>query len=147
MSLLGNCLLRQHAVERGARKTVMFRDGYLSEASASNVFVVHGKTSRAAEEPSRPARHHLRRRAGACRARPALPLELREIPEDEVRSADELWLTSSTKEVLAVTRLDGKAVGSGKPGPVFKRMLPALPGLQAHGDAPRLSLRPAEAPS
>ena len=51
-----------------------------------------------------------------------MPLALREIDEDEVRAADEVWVTSATKEVLAVTRLDARAVGSGKPGPVFKRM-------------------------
>jgi D-alanine transaminase len=48
--------------------------------------------------------------------------EIRPITEAEVRSADEVWLSSSTKEVLAVTTLDGKPVGDGKPGPVFKRM-------------------------
>jgi D-alanine transaminase len=54
--------------------------------------------------------------------RARIALELREIPEDEVRCADEIWLTSATKEVLAVTRLDDKPVGSGKPGPVFRRV-------------------------
>ena len=51
-----------------------------------------------------------------------LPLEIREISQEEVRNADEIWVTSSTKEVLAVTTLDGKAVGTGKPGPLFRRM-------------------------
>jgi D-alanine transaminase len=52
----------------------------------------------------------------------ALKLEIRPITEAELRAADEIWLSSSTKEVLAVTTLDGKPVGSGKPGPAFKRM-------------------------
>jgi D-alanine transaminase len=52
----------------------------------------------------------------------AVKLEVRPVSEAEVRSADEIWLSSSTKEVLAVTTLDGKPVGSGKPGPAFKRM-------------------------
>ena len=51
-----------------------------------------------------------------------LPLELRDIPEAEVRSADELWVTSSSKEILAIVSLDGRPVGDGKPGPVFRRM-------------------------
>ena len=51
-----------------------------------------------------------------------VPLEVRPISEAEVRAADEIWVTSSTKEVLAVTTLDGKPVGNGKPGPVFRRM-------------------------
>jgi len=49
-------------------------------------------------------------------------LEQRQVPEEEVRNADEIWVTSATKEVLPVTRLDGKAVGSGKPGTVYKRI-------------------------
>jgi D-alanine transaminase len=100
----------------------MFRDGFLSEASASNVFVVHGKVI------SAPPNNHLVLPGTtndvvmelARKAR--MPLTLREISEDEVRSADEIWVTSATKEVVPVTRLDGKAVGAGRPGPVFKRM-------------------------
>ena len=49
-----------------------------------------------------------------------MPLEVREVTESEVRGADEIWLTSSTKEVLAITTLDGKPVGDGKPGPLFR---------------------------
>jgi D-alanine transaminase len=51
-----------------------------------------------------------------------LPLELRAISEPEVLAADEIWVTSSSKEVLAVVQLDGKPVGDGRPGPVFRRM-------------------------
>ena len=54
------------------------------------------------------------------------PLEIREIQEDELRTADEVWMTSSTKEVLAITTLDGRPVGNGaiagKPGPLGERM-------------------------
>ena len=118
VSLLGNCLLRQHAVDAGAEEVVLFRDGYLTEASASNVFAVKGGTLLA------PPKNHLvlpgitydvvLELATACK----VPVEVREIAEREVRGADELWLTSSTKEVLAITALDGKAVGVGKPGAV-----------------------------
>jgi len=52
-----------------------------------------------------------------------VPLEVREISEAEVRAAEELWLTSSTKEILPITRLDGHVVGSGSAGPVARRML------------------------
>ena len=51
-----------------------------------------------------------------------LPLEFRAVGEAELRGADEVWVTSSSKEVLAITTLDGKPVGSGKPGPVFHAM-------------------------
>lgn len=117
-ALLANCLLRQLAVEQGCAETVLFRDGFLTEGSASNIFVVRNGVLLA------PPKNHLMlpgitydvvlglaaRRGQAC--------EVREISEEEVRSADELWLTSSTKEVLPITLLDGKPVGSGKPGPV-----------------------------
>jgi D-alanine transaminase len=116
VSLLANCLLRQYAVDAGADEVVMFRDGYLSEGSSSNVFAVRNGVLLA------PPKNHLvlpgitydviLELAGAAR----LPVEVREIPEAEVRSADELWLTSSTKEVLAITTLDGMPVGSGRPG-------------------------------
>lgn len=121
-SLLGNVLMRQRAADAGCIETIMFRDGFLSEASSSNVFVVHGKSV------SAPPNNHLVLPGTtndvvielARKAR--IPLALHEIDEDAVRAADEIWVTSATKEVLAVTRLDGTAVGSGKPGPVFRRM-------------------------
>jgi len=120
ISLLGNCLLRQSAADAGAVEVVLFRDGYLTEASASNVFVIRDGRLLA------PPKNHLilpgitydvvLELAAAC----AIPIELREVSEQEVRSADEIWVTSSTKEVLAVTTLDGRTVGSGRPGEIFK---------------------------
>jgi len=120
ISLLGNCLLRQAAAEAGAAEVVLFRDGRLTEASASNVFVVRDGRLLG------PPKDHLIlpgitydvviELAQAC----GIPVELRPVTEQEVRSADEIWVTSSTKEVLAVTTLDGKPVGSGRPGEAFR---------------------------
>jgi D-alanine transaminase len=121
-SLLGNVLARQISVEAGATETILFRDGMLTEASSSNVFIVKNGVVAA------PPRDHLillgitYELAAKLAREGALKLELRPITEAEVRAADEIWLTSSTKEVLAVTTLDAKPVGSGKPGPVFRRM-------------------------
>jgi D-alanine transaminase len=121
-SLLGNVLMRQRAAKARCLETIMFRDGFLSEASSSNVLVVHGKTV------SAPPNNHLVLPGTTndvvmeLLATARIPLLRREVHEDEVRAADEIWLTSATKEVLAVTRLDGKRVGSGVPGPVFKRV-------------------------
>ena len=121
-SLLANCLLRQFAADAGATEVVMFRDGYLTEGSSSNVFAVTKGTLYA------PPKNNLvlpgitydvvLELAQANK----LPHEVRPVAEAEVRGADEIWVTSSTKEVLAVTTLDGKPVGAGKPGPVFRRM-------------------------
>jgi D-alanine transaminase len=120
VSLLANCLLRQAAADAGAAEVVLFRDGCLTEASASNVFVVrYGKLLA-------PPKNHLILPGITydvvleLAAATGIAVELRPIPEQEVRSADELWVTSSSKEVLAVATLDGKAVGGGRPGPMFR---------------------------
>lgn len=122
VALLANCLLRQHAVDQGCAETILFRDGFLTEGAASNIFMVRDGVMLV------PPKSHLMLpgitydvvlEIAAARG---LPHEVREILEDEVRSADELWMTSSTKEVLAITSLDGRPVGSGKPGPVGRQM-------------------------
>ena len=121
-SLLGNVMARQLSADAGATETILIRDGFVTEASASNVFVV--KDGRIAAPPQDNlillgiTYDLLVRLAGEG----AVELEIRPVTEAELRSADEIWLSSSTKEVLAVTSLDGKPVGSGKPGPVFRRM-------------------------
>ncbi|MBM3352791.1 MAG: D-amino acid aminotransferase [Betaproteobacteria bacterium] len=122
ISLIGNCLLRQVSADAGAVETILFRDGRLTEASASNVFVVRrgvilsppksnlilpGITYEVIAELARAA---------------ALPFEYRDLSRDEVFTADEIWVTSSSKEVLAVVTLEGKPVGEGRPGPLFRRM-------------------------
>jgi D-alanine transaminase len=121
-SLLGNVLARQISADAGATETIMFRDGLLTEASASNVFIVKDGVVAA------PPRDHLILLGITydllvrLAAEGKVKLDIRPITESEVRAADEIWLSSSTKEVLAVTSLDGKPVGSGKPGAVFRRM-------------------------
>lgn len=122
IALIGNCLLRQLSVDAGAAETILFRDGRLTEASASNVFIVRAGTIQAPPKSNLilPGITYdvvieLARGAG-------LTLEVRDTGEDEVRGADEIWLTSSSKEVLAVVSLDGRPVGAGRPGPVFRRM-------------------------
>lgn len=121
-SLLGNCLLRQVSAEVGAAETILFRDGRLTEASASNVFIVKNGTilSPAKDNLILPGITYdvVVELAQANR----LPIEFRPLSEAEVRAADEVWVTSSSKEVLAIVQLDGRPVGDGKPGAVFRRM-------------------------
>ena len=121
-SLLGNVLARQISADAGATETIMFRDGMLTEASASNVFVVKDGVVAAPPQDNLIllgiTYDLLTRLAGEGTIR----LEIRPVTEAEVRAADEVWLSSSTKEVLAVTTLDGKPVGEGKLGAVFRRM-------------------------
>ena len=122
IALLGNVLMRQLAVEAGANETILIRDGWLTEGSASNVFVVRAGVILT------PPKSNLILPGTTCdvvlelAAKAGMPVEVRPVSEAELRGADELWLTSATREVLAVNSLDGKPVGSGAPGPVFRRM-------------------------
>jgi D-alanine transaminase len=122
ISLLPNVLLRQFAVDADCVETVLIRDGALTEGAASNVFAVRAgvlltppKTNLMLPGITYDVVLELARANGMI-------CEVRQVTVSELRTADELWLTSSTKEVLAITRLDGKPVGSGKPGPIFRRM-------------------------
>jgi D-alanine transaminase len=122
ISLLGNVLARQFAVDRDAVETVLFRDGYLTEASASNVLIVTKGTIVAPPKDNLilpgityDATCELAQGGG-------LPFEIRPVTRAEALGADEMWLSSSTKEVLAVTTLDGKPFARGKPGPVYREM-------------------------
>ncbi|HTR56928.1 MAG TPA: D-amino acid aminotransferase [Casimicrobiaceae bacterium] len=122
ISLVGNVLARQFAADHDAVETVMFRDGYLTEASASNVLIVRqGKIIAPPKDNfilpgiTYDATAELARDGG-------LPFEMRPVKKEEALSADEMWLSSSTKEVLAVTTLDGKPFAGGKSGPMFRRM-------------------------
>ncbi|AWI77757.1 D-amino acid aminotransferase [Parazoarcus communis] len=122
VALLANCLLRQHAIDQGCVETVLFRDGFLTEGSSSNIFMVKDGVVLT------PPKSHLMLPGITydvvleLAVSHGLKHEVREILEDEVRHADELWMTSSTKEVLPITRLDDKAVGNGRPGPLGQQM-------------------------
>ena len=122
ISLLGNCLLRQEAEDAGAIESVLVRDGHVTEASTCNVFLVKDGTivNPPKDKLILPGITYdlvleLARAAG-------LPVDVRRVPVAELSAADEVWLSSSTKEVLPVTRIDGRPVGSGKPGPMYARM-------------------------
>jgi D-alanine transaminase len=121
-SLLGNVLARQVSADVGATETILLRDGMLTEASASNVFVVKNGVVAAPPRDNLILLGITYDLLVRLAAEGAVKLDVRPVTEAELRSADEVWLSSSTKEVLAVTTLDGKPIGTGKPGPLFKRM-------------------------
>jgi len=122
ISLIGNVLLRQLSAEVDAAETILFRDGRLTEASASNVFIVRRGVIAAPPKSSLLLPGITYDVVVELAQAGGLPLELREVSEAEVRGADELWVTSSSKEVLAIVRLDGAPIGDARPGPVFRRM-------------------------
>ncbi len=122
ISLLGNVLARQAAVAAGAVESVLFRDDYLTEASASNVLIVKDGVIVAPPKDNLilpgityDATFELARAGG-------LALTVRPVTRAEALGADEMWLSSSSKEVLAVTALDGKPFAGGRPGPIFRKM-------------------------
>jgi D-alanine transaminase len=122
VSLLANVLARQQAVDADCAETILLRDGFLTEGAASNIFVVKNGVLLT------PPPSHLMLTGITydvvleLAAHNAVPVEVREISEAEVRDADELWMTSSTKEIMAIVRLDGRPVGAGVPGPLARRM-------------------------
>ncbi|MBC7991700.1 MAG: D-amino acid aminotransferase [Rhizobacter sp.] len=129
ISLLGNVLARQMSADRGAVETILIRDGYLTEASSSNVWVVHEGAVLGppkSEHLLEGVRYELMREL--CEEE-GIAFNLRPVPEAEVLAADELMLSSASKEVLPVTLLDGEPVGHGalrgKPGPVYARLFEA----------------------
>ena len=122
ISLLANILARQQAVDANCAEALLIRDSYLTEGAASNIFIVKDgvllappKTQRMLPGITYDVVIELAK-AGGQR------LEIREISENELHGADEVWMTSSTKEILAITTLDGQPVGSGQPGPLGERM-------------------------
>jgi D-alanine transaminase len=121
-SLLAAVFARQISADQGALETIMFRDNLLSEAAASNVWVVKGGIvfgPKLDQHVLEGIRYGFIEELCAARG---IPFELRNITREEVLSADEVLLSSATKEVLAVTTLDGKPVANGLPGPVFKQL-------------------------
>ena len=122
ISLLANILLRQQAEDAACAETVMLRDGFLTEGAASNIFVVKAGVLLT------PPPSHLMLTGITydvvleLAAAHGIPHEVREISDAEVRSADELWMTSSTKEIMPIVKLDGVPVGTGVPGPLAKQM-------------------------
>ena len=128
-SLLGNVLARQISADHGAAETILFRDGWLTEASSSNVWIAHEgallgppKSEHLLEGIRFDLFRELCEDAG-------IAYNLRPIAEADVLAADEVMLSSATKEVLPVTRIDGQPVGHGalrgKPGPVYARLYEA----------------------
>ncbi len=122
ISLLPNVLLRQQAVVAGTMEAVLLRDGFLTEGSASNIFVVQNGVILA------PPKNNLMLPGITydlileLAAAEQIPCKVGPVPEAALRSADEIWLTSSTREILPITVLDGQPVGNGQPGPLFQRM-------------------------
>ncbi len=125
VSLLGAVLARQYAVDHGANEVVQFRDGWLTEGSASNIWVAKDGTLAGPVRDRRILEGIRYGFIGELCAAQSIPFEERRIARAEVEAADELMLTAATREVLPIVSLDGKAVGNGRPGPIYRRLAAA----------------------
>ncbi|MBC8118531.1 MAG: D-amino acid aminotransferase [Burkholderiaceae bacterium] len=121
-SLLGNVLMKQYAIDLGASETVMLRDGFLTEGASTNISVVKDgvismppQTVQILPGITVDGIHQIAQQHGVI-------TRVRPVTEQELRAADEIWLSSSGREVLAIVSLDGAPVGSGKPGPMYGSM-------------------------
>jgi D-alanine transaminase len=122
VALLANVLLRQLAVDADAAETILLRDGELLEASSSAVHVIVGGELRTPPNSTKILPGTTRGVVEEAAARVGIPFRSAAITEAELRSADEIWISAATREVQPVTTLDGRPVGSGRPGPLWRRV-------------------------
>ena len=126
VALLANVVARQNAIDQGCAETIFLREGFMIEGAASNIFVVKNDLLLAPPKDHRMLPGVTYDVVLELAAKHGVPVEIREIDESELRAADEIWMTSSTKELLPITTLDGQPVGhgaaAGKPGPLAQQM-------------------------
>lgn len=131
ISLLANVLLRQQAHAAGADEVILHRDGHLTEASVSNAYVVSGGSVVTPPLSAELLPGVTRIVTLELCASLGIPVTERALTVDELDAADEVWITSSTREIGPIVSVDGKPVGSGKPGPLYAKLRAAFDDLVA----------------
>lgn len=128
-ALLANVLMKQQAADAGADEALIVRDGEVLEGSSTSVFIVANGVL-----VTPPNSHRIlpgtTRDAALSLATNVMPAEIRSISLDELRAADEVWISAATRDVLPVTSVDAAPIGSGKPGPAWLRLSEAFAGLR-----------------
>ena len=122
IALLPNILLRQQAVDKGAAEAILIRDGNITEGAASNTFIVIDGVIKTPPKDQKLLPGITRDLIVELAKTHAMPIEETTISEEEFLAADEIWLTSSTKEILPVTKINDQQVGDGKPGAIWRDM-------------------------
>jgi D-alanine transaminase len=122
VALLANVLLRQQAVDAEAAETILLRDGWLTDASASAVHVIIGGEIRTPPYSQQLLPGTTRRWLEQLAEEHGVPARSVPVSEAELRGADEIWLSAATRGIVPVTVLDGRQVGAGVPGPVWQRL-------------------------
>ena len=134
ITLLANLLARQDAVDAGAQEAIFIRDGKAVEGAASNLFIVRDRLLITPPKSRQLLPGITRDFVLELAAGHGIPYAEAEIPVEELKNADEIWVTSSIREILPITSLDGKPVGSGEAGPGWLRMQELFqPGKEAPG--------------
>ena len=121
-ALLANVLAKQVAVDAGALETILLRDGRLMEGSSTTVHVVRSGVLCVPPNSRQILPGTTRDVVLELAERARIAIKVAEIAVADLVSADEIWLGAATREVVAVTRLDGRPVGSGRPGPLWRRV-------------------------
>jgi len=122
ITLLPNSLLKQQAQDQGALEALLIRDGFLTEGAASNAYAVIEGTIYTAPKDEKVLPGITRELILELAEEAGIPVIEKAVNEAQLKQADELWISSSTKEVLPVTLLDGEPVGSGSPGPIWQQI-------------------------
>ena len=125
-ALLANVLLRELSIEANAAETILLRDGHLTEGSSSAVHIVQDGQLRTPEHSREILPGTTRSVVEELAVRAGVAHRAGRVSESELRSADEIWLSSAAREIVPVTTLDGAAVGSGAPGPLWQRLYAEL---------------------
>lgn len=129
-ALLANVLMKQQAADAGASEAIIVRDGEVLEGSSTSLFAVAGGIIATPPDSRRILPGTTRDAAVELAASLSLPVQVRRIPVEEMLRADEVWLSAATRNVLPITRIDGRPIGSGKPGPLWKRLSQAFVALR-----------------
>ncbi|HEB55179.1 MAG TPA: D-amino acid aminotransferase [Gammaproteobacteria bacterium] len=123
IALLPNILLKQQAIEKHASEAILVREGLVTEGSASNLFIVNNGVIKTPVKSEQLLPGVTRDLIVELAQKNELACEQTAISESELLAADEVWLSSSTKEILPVTHLNEKTVGEGRAGPLWHKMI------------------------
>ncbi len=123
ISLLANVLLKQEAKKQGADEALLIKDGLVTEGSASNLFIVHNQTLVTPPKSASLLPGITRDLILELATQHHMPSIEKDIPEAMLQEATEVWVSSSTKEILPVIQINSQPIGNGEPGPIWKSMI------------------------
>jgi len=122
LNLLPNLLAKQAATEQGCYEAILHRDGLVTEGSASNAYIVSGGKVKTHPATNLILNGITRQVVARICDKNNIPFVEEAFTLDDLYNADEIFVTSTTSEVMPVVKLDGNAVGDGKPGEVTRKL-------------------------